>query len=165
MITAIGGPSNSGKSRLAVEITRAIGPKRSVVMCLDDYVFPECELPRIRDHINWEIPETIDFSTFQSELLAASKTHEYVIAEGFLIYAQKGLVPLFDKMIFIDLDHKTFKRRKADDLRWGKEPDWYIDHIWKSYQAFGRPPADKDMLFLNGEEEWPMARILNFLNN
>lgn len=165
MIIAIGGPSNSGKSRLALEITQAIGPERFVVMCLDNYVFPENELPRIKDHVDWETPDTIEYSRFQRELLVASRAYEYVIAEGFLIYANKELIPLFEKMIFITLERKTFKKRKADDLRWGKEPDWYIDHIWNSYLDYGKYPADENVLLLRGEEEWSMPRILNFLNN
>ena len=165
MIIAIGGPSNSGKSRLALEMIHAIGPERSVAVCLDDFVFPENQLPRIKDHVDWETPDTIDYSKFQRELLDASRTNEYVIAEGFLIYANKELIPLFDKMIFINLEQKTFKKRKAKDLRWGKEPEWYIDHIWRSYLDYGKPPANLKVLLLRGEEEWSMPRILNFLNN
>jgi uridine kinase len=165
MIIAVGGPSNSGKSRLANEITLAVKPKRSVVMCLDDYVYPENELPRMKGHINWEIPATIDYHKFKAELLEASRSYDFVIAEGFLVYAHEDLVPLFDKMIFIELDEKTFKERKTDDLRWGREPDWYIDHIWESYLVFGRAPEGKNVFFLKGDELWPMDRILNFLNN
>ena len=67
-------------------------------------------------------------------------------------------------MIYVDLQEETFHKRKSTDLRWGREPEWYIDHIWKRHTQYGKPPEGNDLLMLQGEEEWPLDRILAFLN-
>ena len=163
MIVAIGGPSNAGKSRLANRISREIFNGEAPVLCQDDYVLPEKELPMIRDHIDWEHPGTIDHARMASDLLNLVKIKGTVIAEGFLIFSDKHLLGMFDKMIFITLSEEVFRRRKTLDLRWGREPVWYIDHIWKRFLEYGKPPASGPLLVLNGEGEWPMKKIEEYL--
>jgi len=164
MIIAIGGPSNAGKSSLAKLILREYGDKKVVILCQDDFVYPENKLSRIREHIDWENPDTINFSLLQSCLLEESTDNDLVIVEGFMIFNNLKINSIYDKMIFIEIQEETFRRRKIKDLRWGREPDWYISHIWRQYQIYGQPPNEVPVLFLQGEYDWPIKNILEFLN-
>ena len=164
MTIGIAGPSNAGKSGLAAAIAREFHSVGTAVLCQDDYVFPEKQLPRIRDRIDWELPGTIDFDRLRSDILAAKKRAEMVIVEGFLLFTRDSLNRLFDKMIFLEITEETFRERKAKDDRWGHEPAWYVDHIWESFLLYGQPPAGEDLLVIEGENPWPMERILEFLN-
>ena len=165
MTIGIAGPSNAGKSGLAQAIALEFDSVGAVVLCQDDYVFPEDLLPRIRDRIDWELPGTIDFDRLKSDIREAGTHSGLVIAEGFLLFCRHDLNILFDKMIFVEISESVFRKRKADDRRWGQEPAWYVDHIWNSFLDYGQPPGGHDILFLRGEEPWPMNRILDFLNN
>ncbi len=165
MIIGIAGPSNAGKSGLARAIAREFDPAGTVALCQDDYVFPEDRLPRIRDRIDWELPRTIDFDRLRTDILEAERHTGLVIADGFLLFNRADLNQLFDRMIFVSIREETFRKRKAGDHRWGNEPDWYVDHIWKCFLDHGQPPEGHDILKLSGEEPWPMDRILDFINN
>lgn len=165
IIVAIGGPSNSGKTQLAQLIASQYQTERVTVLCQDDFVFPENELPLINGHTNWELPDTIDFSLFESRIIEASNHHELVIVEGFLVYSKPLSLSLYDKKIFITIREETFLKRKSEDLRWGLEPDWYIRHIWDQYMLYGLPPAGEKVLMINGENARPIDRIIRFIND
>jgi len=49
-----------------------------------------------------------------------------------MVFHDPQTVDLFDKKILVELDYRNYIQRKKKDLRWGVEPDWYIEHIWKS---------------------------------
>lgn len=165
MIIAIGGPSNAGKSALAGIISQHLGRQHTAILCLDDFVFPESQLPRIRDHIDWEHPNTINRESLLTNLQNAAGNHDHVILEGFLVYSWPSICKLYDKNLFIDIPESEFYTRKKNDLRWGAEPQWYIEHIWKQYLSFGRPPEGLKVFSIDGLLPWPMEEILGFLNN
>lgn len=164
MLIAIGGPSNAGKSDLAKKISGIFGNNNIPVLCQDDYVFPKDQLPKIDNHIDWEHPDTIDNNTFLNKINQTLRTNTTVVVEGFMIYHWPDITKLFDRKIFIQLDEKTFRKRKQKDLRWGKEPDWYIDHIWAKHLEFGRAPDNEKFLFLDGTLPWPINDIKHFLD-
>lgn len=143
MIIGIGGISRAGKSFLSVELRqRFLTDGFSVaVLDQDDYVLPQELIPRISNHIDWEIPESIDWGSFHSAIREMHADKDVVIAEGLLVFYQETLFSLYDHTIFLSLDYETFYRRKVVDLRWGKEPDWYINHIWQAHQQYGQPPV------------------------
>lgn len=162
LIVAIGGVSRSGKTFLADALQLSIG--NSVVVHQDEYIPAEDKLPVINGHINWEIPEAIDWSGFMNAISKAVSSGKSVIAEGLMVFQHPELNKLFHKAIFINLSRETFAERKQTDLRWGKEPDWYINHIWDSYLIYGQVPASvKDVLLLDGETDFDTGHILNFL--
>ncbi len=36
-------------------------------------------------------------------------------------------------------------------MRWGEEPEWYIEHIWKTYQGIGQVIfPNKEFLLVDG---------------
>jgi len=126
-------------------------------------VLPEKQLPRIKVHIDWEHPDTIDDQKFKINILSASKSYDVVIAEGFMVYHNPTINSCFDKRIFIEIPEYTFRTRKTKDLRWGKEPDWYVDHIWRKFLEFGQPGQEKEVFIVDGLNEWPIEEIVSYV--
>ncbi len=148
MIIGIGGASTSGKSWLATKIKSRNPGKKVKLLCQDDFVLASSQLPHIRDHVDWEIPESLNFDRYLEAVMRCYIGYDIVIAEGLMVFHDRRLVRLFDMKIFIDIVKETFLMRKAEDLRWGQEPDWYIEHIWESYLKYGTIPND-DLSYLN----------------
>ena len=142
MIIGIGGVSRSGKSYLAGQLSQLIiqSGKSVKVLDQDDFVFPEDQIPTIRDHIDWECPESIDFQRFKQSIIEASSENDFVIVEGLMVFREPEIFNLLDYKIHIELNREEFISRKQTDLRWGKEPEWYIDHIWNGYLQYGQFP-------------------------
>lgn len=161
---AIGGVSNSGKSKLALEIKKYLVGKKVIILCQDDYVLPTSKLHMINDHIDWESPGSIDMARFRQAILSESDKCDLLISEGLMIFHHPEITDLFQKKIFIDLPEKEFFNRKKQDFRWGQEPGWYIEHIWESYMKFGQPPSNENLLIINGTQHFQMDAILRFLN-
>jgi len=165
MIIGIGGCSNSGKSRLAEQINNFFTVKRVKVLCQDDFVKRRDFLTTINGHVNWELPSTIKFDEYLEAVKKASLNHDLVLCEGLFAFWFDELNRLYDKKIFLKLSEETFKKRKKKDLRWGKEPNWYIEHIWQSYLKYGTYSLpEQNVLFLNAEKEIDLMNIINFIN-
>jgi len=164
MIIAIGGSSTAGKSTLAAKIGEVYDHRRVKILCQDSYVKPENEIPRIRDHIDWEVPDSIDFDKFYRAVVFANMQYEVVIVEGLMIYYNRRTVDLFNKRLFVEIDKETFLKRKSRDLRWGKEPQWYMEHIWDSYLKYGRVPNMlNDVFTVDGRHSIDVFSVVKFL--
>lgn len=138
----IGGVSRSGKSQLASEIgafyqAQGLGVG---IFSQDDFVLPIEQIPKIRDHIDWEIPESIDWIRWEKALGKAQLEYDVVLAEGLFVFLKESQQRFFDYRIFIQLPKEEFVRRKSKDLRWGLEPDWYIEYIWECFLKYGQMP-------------------------
>ncbi|UBM61621.1 hypothetical protein LA303_09365 [Candidatus Sulfidibacterium hydrothermale] len=164
MIIGIGGVSNAGKTTLANRLKAALNPLRVLILCQDDFARPENEIPRINGHIDWEIPESIDLAKYYRHLLKAKEEYDIVIAEGLFAFCDKHIYSQYDKKIFLTISKQTFWRRKSKDLRWGKEPDWYMEHIWASHFKCGMlQEIDSQTLILSGEETIDLDPLIRFL--
>lgn len=160
MILGIGGCSNAGKSTLALEIQNILGADKVCILGQDDFMYPKEELTKIQDHIDWEIPSTLNLEKYLSAISKAQEQYEYVIAEGLFAFHFEELNAIYDLKIFIELNKYDFFDRKILDLRWGKEEEWYIQHIWDSYQKYGKPKNTDDLITLsNSPKEMAKASI------
>ncbi len=160
----IGGVSRSGKTFLAHYLNRVIS--NSIIINQDTYIPKESEIPEIKGHTDWERPEAIDWIKLSVAIEKVLQERKTVIAEGLLAFNNDSVNRLYSKRIFIELSHKEFIRRKKLDLRWGPEPDWYIDHIWESYLKYGKIPEKfSDVLILNGEQDFDFDKILQYVNH
>ena len=166
MIIGIGGISRSGQSFLAEKLkARSILAGYSATTIDQDfYVRPEEEIPLIRDHVDWEIPQSIDWERFKRAIQAASKKYDLVIVEGLLVFSNEKINSLYDKRICLSLGRKEFIARKEMDLRWGREPDWYIQYIWEAHKVHGQPHLDYPPDFeLNGEILFDVEKVFQGL--
>ncbi|MEM9858996.1 MAG: hypothetical protein AAF843_16680 [Bacteroidota bacterium] len=162
MIIGIGGSSRSGKSSLASSLAAAL--TESKVLSLDNYAFSEIHLPRIRDRFNWEIPEAYDFDELIADVEKSRQSYANVIVEGILIFCESKLTDLLDKRIFLNISKSTFASRRADEERWGAEPDWFIDYVWSSYLKHGQMESPQNYIVLDGEKPINMSDLIAALN-
>jgi len=164
MIIGIGGVSRSGKSFLADELRKLFEKTEKSVRVLpqDIFVYPESEIPLIHDHIDWECPESIDFEKFIRDIKKSESENDITIVEGLMVFWNHDLLDLFTIRIFIGLDKNEFIRRKDKDLRWGKEPQWYVEYIWDSYLKYGQLPGQiKADISLNGNNRFDPAVVFS----
>lgn len=137
MVIAIGGVSRSGKSTLASRIKHRLGNDQCQIIEQDRFVHSLDKIPVIHGKLDWEHPDSIDFEKLKQAIVKAANSKKYTIVEGLLAFHWPELNELFDLNIFLKITKEEFIRRKEEDERWGMEPDWYIEHIWDSYEKYG----------------------------
>jgi len=166
MVISIGGISNAGKSKLAEKMAAYYTDKSVIVLCQDDYAKPTAEIPKIKGHTNWEIPDSIDFERFYHAVTEGVQNFDHVIAEGLFVCFEKRLLELYQKSIYISISRETFFRRKRKDLRWGKEPEWYMEHIWASNMKYCNELASRTNAFqLSGEDQTDFGAVIRYLES
>ncbi len=165
MIIGIGGVSTAGKSSLAFRLRKEFEHEAKVkTLCQDDFIRPESEIPRIRGHIDWECPESIDHEMYYQAILREQKVNDIVISEGLFAFNDERVSLLYDKRIFLLITHETFWQRKLRDLRWGREPDWYIEHIWNNYLKYGKIASERDnVLRLHSDTKIDINKVIAYL--
>ncbi|NRB63114.1 MAG: hypothetical protein HRU40_08850 [Saprospiraceae bacterium] len=154
MVIGIGGVSRAGKSTLADQLSRVAWKNklRSKVLHQDVFVHMDDQLPVIKDRVDWEHPDSIQWERLRKEVIRQMAICDLIIVEGLLAFWDPILVEHYNRCLFIEISEETFRTRKEEDLRWGKEPEWYIDHIWSSYLKYGIPAKDgPDLIYINGE--------------
>ncbi len=164
MVIGIGGVSNAGKTTLATRLKEKLSALRISILCQDDFAHPTFEIPRINGHVDWEVPESIDLARYYRHILKGREENDIVIAEGLFAFCDKHIYNHYDKKIFLTIRKETFWRRKSKDLRWGKEPEWYMEHIWESHFKCGMlKEVDENTIILSGEETIDLDKLLPFL--
>ena len=163
MLIGIGGISNAGKSSLALKIKNHFANSVVSVLCQDDFAFPNNKIPMIKNHIDWECPESIDFVHYNNAITDAIKNSDIVIAEGIFAFNNTDINKLYNKKLFLTLDRRFFFMRKNTDLRWGKEPDWYIEHIWNSHIKYCKQNIIDDVLTVKTGKQIDFNNIIDFL--
>lgn len=164
MIIGIGGVSMAGKSTLARSLKEKFSDKKTIIFCQDDFVLPQHNIPKITDKVDWERPESIDFDTYAATILNFNVTHDIVFAEGLFAFYDFRLRAIYDKKIYIHITKDLFLNRKSEDLRWGPEPEWYIQHIWDSFLEYGNiEGAYQDLYLINGALPIDLNLLLAYL--
>lgn len=164
MIIGIGGASRAGKTTLAEWIRKQFPYLKTQILCQDDYVFPTRFIPLIQDRVDWEHPDSIDHEAFRKAIIAEAKSNDLVIVEGLMVFHDKLTNALYDKILLVEIDYDTFLERKNHDHRWGHEPDWYLEHIWESYQKYGKNPEGLLTMKVDGTKNFPKQEILRFID-
>lgn len=151
----IGGVSRAGKTSLSNYI-KSLYPKKSTFLIeMDNYVRNEKDIPKVKNHTDWEHPISVDFDKIKVAIETARENFDIVITEGILIFYADELNKLFDKRIFINVPKTVFYKRRREEERWGNEPDWYLDYVWESYQKYGKlKDSDNNTLYVHGTEDW-----------
>ncbi|OYT16755.1 MAG: hypothetical protein B7C24_06190 [Bacteroidetes bacterium 4572_77] len=166
MIIGIAGVSRAGKTSMALQIQKWVGTTNCIILSQDDYIQDLAKMLKVRDHVDWEHPSSIDYTAL---LVAVQKAHissKVVIVEGHLAFCHPEMNLLFDKRIFIHISKEAFLLRKTLDNRWEDEPDWYIEHIWNQHFVHGVIPLEmKDnVLQVDGEVGYVKKRVKTYLN-
>jgi len=161
IVIGIGGISRAGKSTLARKITSWLPENNVSTLEMDDFVFPEEQIPKIKNETDWEIPESVDYSRLATAISKEKKRTDIVIVDGIMIFNDPKLLALYDRKIFVEIDYETFILRKRKDRRW-KIPEWYHEHIWTSYIVYGMMNIE-DSFKLSGTSEFDFKEIMDFV--
>ncbi len=165
MIIGIGGISNAGKSKLAKMIAAASPNKKVYLICQDDYAFQTKDIPLIRDHTDWEVPESLDFERIHNDLIANIPENDIVIVEGIFAFNYAKTNDLYHKRIYLTLEKDEFLKRKNTDLRWGKEPEWYMHHIWENHLKYTIAKNLSNVMIIDATNEIDIKKIIDFINS
>ena len=157
-IIAIGGVSRSGKSTLALWLHQQL--PNSIVLCQDDFPNEEEAIPRIRDRVDWERPESIRWDYWHRAIGSMKDDCDYLILEGLFIFRPEGgIVP--DHSIYLSIDREDFLKARKAETRWGPEPDWFIEHVWDSHFVYGLPPEGAEVMKIDSVSEADYPSILS----
>lgn len=162
----IGGCSCSGKSTLAKSLASYLGTSSNPcpTVHVDKFFKPESEMalietPNSERFRNWEIPSSTDFaravqfieqvkSKMLREMDANSPRTMFIIVEGFLIYAHKPLLPMFDVKFFLKINRETSYARRMQNK---PVPETYFHSvIWPMHLKHGQPPQNGLIHTLDG---------------
>ena len=83
-IIAIGGVSRSGKSTLALWLHQQL--PNSIMLCQDDFPNAEEDIPRIKDRIDWEHPDSIHWGNWQRAVKGFENDCDYLILDCLFIF-------------------------------------------------------------------------------
>lgn len=111
MIIGIGGVSRAGKTTLANQLSKRIKGKTIGILKQDDFVKKD-HLPMIRDHIDWEHPDSIDWKSLLSAIQSYKKKYDLVIVEGLFAFYQGNINACYDRCIFVYIEKDLFWKRK-----------------------------------------------------
>lgn len=132
-IIGICGISQSGKSTLARGLKKELTAKGIDVKIfeIDHYTVEEDQIPTVKDRLDWEHPDSIDWDRLIRQIEKA--TTQVVIIEGIFIFHSR-LLPFYSKTILVEQGKEIFYERRKREIRWGDEPMWYLDHVWSTNQ-------------------------------
>lgn len=168
MVIGIAGVSRSGKTSLAFLIKRIMEQRgdTAVVLSQDDFVFAENDIPKIRHRTDWECPESINFQKYRQAIVDKQVVYQHIITEGLLNFWDTETDTLFNRRLFTIVDKSTFLNRRLQEKRWGFEPKWFIEHVWRSYLKYGQTvlaQPKNGVLLLSGNEAFDEDLIARFL--
>lgn len=133
----IGGISRCGKSTLAKELSQLI--PQSTHLDQDNFVIEENIIPKIKDRIDWETPESLDWHRLHQQINQSLRTYKLVIVEGIFAFVQKELIDKADIKLALRANKNDFLKWRKEETRWGEEPEWYLEHVWNSHLVYHNP--------------------------
>ena len=159
LIIGIAGGSGSGKTTVAQEILKRVGPHRIAYLPHDAYYKDLSGLPPTQKaEVNFDHPNSLetelliqhvkqlksgnpvelpvyDFSNdSRTEKTIPITPHRVIVVEGILIFAEPDLRPLFDLKIFVDTDSdlRFIRRLQRDISERGRTPESVINQYIKT---------------------------------
>lgn len=161
MIIGIGGVSRAGKTMLSEKLKKHYEKnKKSVqVFCQDEYVKSKTTLSKVQGFPDWERPSTIKWDALISAI--ERSTADVKIVEGLFAFYAASIRTMYDHKIFIEIDKHTFESRRSKEKRWDEEPEWYANHVWKSYLKYGQKKGNAaEYMEVSGIEDFDIKKIV-----
>ena len=133
----IGGVSRSGKSSLAQYLTQHLPHATHIDQ--DEFVLPAQQIPKINDRTDWEIPESIDWQQLTAKVKESLNNYNYVLLEGIFAFQNEALNDQADLKVMLKLPKEEFLEKRKKEQRWGEEPEWFLEHVWKAHLIHCNP--------------------------
>ena len=123
---------------------------------------PTISLPKVQGVPDWERPSTIKWDKLLKDVQKADS--DVKIIEGLFSFYPASLRSEYDLKIFVEIEKKTFIKRKSDDVRWEEEPEWYAEHVWRSFLKYGQMKGDKqEYIPVSGESTIDIKPIVDLI--
>ena len=113
------------------QLQQRLSLSEQCVLHLDHYYKPEEDA-----NGNWDSPSAIDYEKLYNDLssLITKSEHELILVEGFLLFASRPLVALFNLCLFIRVDEDLCKQRRMQRDSWLQQnPEYFTSTVWPSY--------------------------------
>jgi uridine kinase len=162
IVLGICGGTGSGKTTIAQEIARSLGPEHAVIIHQDSYYLDCSVLPtNDRDHINFDHPSAFDWKLLKRHLralragrviqkpiynfhthsrmaeTAAVEPRAVMVVEGILVLEDPELREMMDIKVYVDADADVrFIRRLDRDIR---ERGRSLESVVEQYMGTVRP--------------------------
>ena len=125
---------------------------------MDHYTVKEELIPKVKDRLDWEHPESIDWDRLVKQVKKASAT--IVLVEGIFAFDPR-IASLYSKKVLIEIDQATFMQRRKSEIRWGVEPLWYLEHVWVTNQKLVRAATPDIELKFDGTDN--LQKVMNLI--
>ncbi len=160
LIIGICGISQSGKSTLTRWLKKELSSAGLEVKVfeMDHYTVKKEQIPRVKDRLDWEHPDSIDWDRLTTQI--KKSTVDVILVEGIFAFDHR-ISPLYSKKVLIELDKETFLRRRQSEIRWGEEPSWYLEHVWKTNQALIKLATPDLRLMFDGTDN--VKRVMDMI--
>ena len=158
-VIGIGGLSRSGKSTLAQWLHQQL--PGSVMLCHDDFPQDQAKIPKVRDRIDWEHPDSINWSLWQKAITSQAADCDYLILEGLFQFREEALPLKPDYLFYLGIAEQVFLKARRKETRWGPEPEWYLRHVWDSHFQFGLPQHYQEVTYYEAITESDYPKILD----
>ena len=163
ILIGIGGISRAGKSKLAEYLKQHL--LDTDVINQDNFVKGHSELPIVRDRIDWEHPDSIDWPSLKERIYKSLQNHSYTLLEGLFAFHDKQIESQMGLKINLSLDKPRFLDLKEADGRWGKEPSWFIEHIWQSHLKYGQLNDENNLMKIHNIDNSDYQLIMQQVQN
>ncbi len=158
----IAGVSRSGKTTLTKYLNEHLN--NCLVIHQDRLVLPKAQIPKVRDRIDWERPESIDWTNLFRLLTESASSYDYIIVEGIFALSNKKLVEQSDYSIALEIDKESYLERRKLETRWGTEPAWFLEHVWDSHLKYHNPYNIEIDTILTNPTQSDYSQVLNEIN-
>ncbi len=146
MVIGINTINGAMKFNLAERLVNHFKGKTCAILYQEDYINSGYIIPPINGEVDWETPESIDFSNLRYDFIWLCENVDIVILEGKFPFHNKEIDNRYDKRIFINADYETFTQIITKNPRWSNKPDWYLTHMWESYKGQSKRAKDLNNL-------------------
>lgn len=159
MIIGIGGVKGAGKRTLAESMRKYYKDwGRTVdVFHQEDYQKSKVMLPKVEGVPDSERPNTVKWDSLTKALEKSSA--DVKIVEGQYIFYPASLRAACTGKVMVEVNREVYEARREHNRK-EDEPDWYTQHIWKSYQKYGQVKGDADgYISVPGDEPFEVGVI------
>ncbi len=162
MIIGICGISQSGKSTLTRSLKKELSSSGLEVKVfeMDHYTVEKALIPKVKDRLDWEHPDSIDWDRLVFQV--RKSIADVILVEGIFAFDTR-IASLLSKKVLIEVDKDTFLERRQKEIRWGKEPPWYLEHVWETNQKLVKTAIPDIRLKHDGPDN--TQKVLNLIKS
>ena len=161
-VIGISGCTNSGKSTLCKLLAKELN--NSIHISQDDY-YRERNVANLEyipevESFNFDVITAIDTDKLNEDIVALrdSEQYDFILVDGFLIYADEVLASRLDKKYFILLGkEESRRRRETRNYKSMDTPDYFDKCVWVEYMKYLQFCQKKysDIVYMDGTNQIP----------